>query len=98
MSIKEYNEILAFHPGYYIGEIIDEMEITQEEFAKRLEITPKALGELINGKTNLSKEIAKKLSTVLGMSIEVWLNLQTEFECKCRIIMKEKVYKVVKAL
>ena len=83
MNIKEYNEILAFHPGYYIGEIIDEMEITQEEFAKRLGTTPKTLSKLVNGKVRLSDEIAESLAIMLGTSIEMWLNLRTEFECKC---------------
>ena len=32
----EYNDKIAFHPGYYIKEIIDESGITQEDFAKRL--------------------------------------------------------------
>lgn len=31
----EYGDILAFHPGCYLKELIDDMEITQDEFAKR---------------------------------------------------------------
>lgn len=30
----EYGDILAFHPGCYLKELIDDMEITQDEFAK----------------------------------------------------------------
>ena len=29
----EYHDTIAFHPGYYIKEIIDESAMTQEEFA-----------------------------------------------------------------
>lgn len=32
----EYNDKIAFHPGYYIKEIIDESGITQEDFAKKI--------------------------------------------------------------
>ena len=37
----EYKDKIAFHPGYYIEEIIQDMNITQEDFAKRLQTTPK---------------------------------------------------------
>ena len=31
----EYNDRIAFHPGYYIKEIVEESGLTQEDFAKR---------------------------------------------------------------
>ena len=37
----EYNDKIAFHPGYYIKEIVDESGLTQEDFAKRLDTTLK---------------------------------------------------------
>ena len=30
-NTKEYKNEMAFHPGYYIAEIIEEMEISQAE-------------------------------------------------------------------
>ena len=30
----EYNDAIAFHPGYYVKEIVDESGLTQEDFAK----------------------------------------------------------------
>ena len=65
----EYNDRIAFHPGYYIKEIIDESGITQEDFAKRLDTTPKNLSVLISGKQKLSVDIAMKLSRMLGTRI-----------------------------
>ena len=35
-NITEYKDIVAFHPGYYIADIIEDMEISQAEFAARL--------------------------------------------------------------
>ena len=32
----EYKNVIAFHPGYYVKETIEEYGITQEDFAKRL--------------------------------------------------------------
>ena len=39
----EHNDTIAFHPGYYIKEIVEESRLTQEDFAKRLDTTPKIL-------------------------------------------------------
>ena len=76
----EYNDTIAFHPGYYIKEIINESGLTQEDFAKRLNTTAKNLSVIINGEQSLSVDIAMKLSKMLGTSINYWLNLQTAFD------------------
>ena len=76
----EYKDSLAFHPGYYIEEIVEEMGITQEDFAKRLGTTPKNLSLLIRGKQSLSVDMAMKLSKLLGTSMQYWLNLQNAYD------------------
>lgn len=35
-NVKEYKDIVAFHPGYYIADIIEDMQISQAEFAARM--------------------------------------------------------------
>ena len=81
-NVKEYKDIVAFHPGYYIADIIDDMEISQNEFATRMETTAKTLSKLINGQANISNDLAKKLSIMLGTSVEVWQNLQNTYDQK----------------
>lgn len=81
-NIINYSDIMAFHPGYYVAEIVEDMGITQDEFATRLGTTGKTLSKLISGQINLSNDLAKKLSAMLGSSVEFWLNLQTLFEEK----------------
>lgn len=81
-NMKKYNEKIAFHPGYYVKEIVDESGLTQEDFAKRLGTTPKNLSVLINGDQSLSIDMAAKLSRMLGTSIAFWLNLQKEYDEK----------------
>ncbi|OUN86221.1 HigA family addiction module antitoxin [[Collinsella] massiliensis] len=76
----EYKDRIAFHPGYYIKEIIEELGLSQDDFAKRLGTTPKTLSVIINGGQRLSPDIANKLSKMLGTSIEYWLNLQAIFD------------------
>lgn len=82
MNKLEYKEIAAFHPGYYIADIIDDMGISQDEFATRMGTTGKTVSKLVNGQCNLSDDLAQKLSTMLGTSIDVWLNLQSAYDQK----------------
>ncbi|MCF0117583.1 MAG: HigA family addiction module antidote protein [Bacilli bacterium] len=76
----EYNDKIAFHPGYYIKEYIEDNGMTQEEFAFRLGTTPKNLSLLIRGEQSISVDIASKIARLTGTSIKYWINLQTEFD------------------
>lgn len=75
-----YNNSIAFHPGYYIKELIDESGLTNEDFARLLDITPNNLSLLIKGEQKLSADIAMKLSEIIGTSINYWLNLQSTYD------------------
>lgn len=77
-----YKDLYAFHPGYYLSEIIEDMGITRVEFATRLGTTPKTLSLLLNGQIDLSNEIADKLSVMLGTDSDVWLKLQDTYTKK----------------
>lgn len=89
----EYNDKVAFHPGYYLKEIVDESGLTQEDFAKRLGTTPKNLSILLKGEQSLSIDIAAKLSRLLGTSIAYWLNLQQAYDEKLAEIQSEEELK-----
>ena len=89
-NIQEYNELMAFHPGYYVAEIIEDMDISQNEFATRLGTTAKTISKLVNGQTPITDNLANKLSSMLGTSIDLWLNLQKEYDEKVVAIEKEK--------
>jgi len=91
-NVKEYKDIVAFHPGYYIADIIDDMEISQNEFATRMGITAKTLSKLINGQANISNDLAKKLSVMLGTSVEVWQNLQNTYDQKLLEIQQVSLF------
>lgn len=81
-NITEYKDIVAFHPGYYIADIIEDMGISQAEFAARMGTTPKTLSQLLSGQANISNDLAKKLSVMMGTSAEVWQRLQNTYDLK----------------
>ena len=88
MNNKEYANIIAFHPGFYIEEIIEELEMTQEEFAKRLDVSAKTISKLINAQIPLSDILASKISIMLGISAETLINLQKTYDLKVLEIEK----------
>lgn len=80
MKKIEYQNLIAFHPGYYINAIINDSNISQNEFAKKIGTTKNVVYGLVHGKIPISYEIAKKLSDMLGTSVEVWINLQNTYD------------------
>ena len=97
-NVNEYKYIVAFHPGYYIADIIEEMGISQAEFATRIGTTAKTLDQLINGQANISNDLAKKLYVIMGTSADVWLNLQDTYNQKLIEIQQAKDFDAQKEL
>lgn len=85
-----YKDLFAFHPGYYIEELIEQSGLTQVDFAKRLDTTAKNLSLLVRGKQSLSVDMALKLSKMLGTSIQYWLNLQNAYDSVLAQIHSDK--------
>ena len=71
---------MAFHPGYYVGELMAAREMGVADFAVILKMPTERLCELVNGTRPLTVEDAAKLSLVLGTSVGYWLNLQVAFD------------------
>jgi len=80
---KEGNEIrtpVAFHPGEFLQEEVEERGLKKTEFAKQIGMLPGNLSELFKGKRNINARIAVRLEKVLGVSAEYWLGLQSAFD------------------
>lgn len=86
----EYKDLIAFHPGSYVEDIIDDLNITQNEFADRLETSSKTVSKIINGEESISKNIANKLAKLTGIDIKTWLNLQANYDAKVMEIENKK--------
>lgn len=88
--IKKYKDITAFHPGYYVEEAIQDMNISQSDFAKKLGVSERTLSLFINGQIDISYNLARRLSMVLGTSIKFWFNLQRIYNKKLLEIIRAK--------
>jgi len=79
MSLKKYDPP---HPGVLIQRTYIEpfAEITGNKIADRLGIARSTFNRLLNGVSNVSPEMAVRLSSVLGGSAESWLTLQESYD------------------
>ena len=89
MKIVEYKDLIAFHPGQYIGELIEDYQLTQKEFAEKLEVSPKTISELVNGEESISNDLAQKLEKLTNISMQTGLNLQASYDRKVAEVTQE---------
>jgi HTH-type transcriptional regulator / antitoxin HigA len=58
--------------GDYIAEWMDDEGINAAELARRLDVTPKHVSELLNGKASLSHGLSLALARVTGVPARLW--------------------------
>ncbi len=69
------------HPGLVVKDaLIDNTTLTVTEAAKRLGISRTALSRLLHGHAGISPEMALRLSLFFGNSVEMWVNLQAQYD------------------
>ena len=62
----------AVSPGDHIKEWLDDHGINAAELARRLDVTPKHVSELLSGKAPLSATVALGLERVTGIPARIW--------------------------
>lgn len=55
--------------------VIDKRGLKQNYVARKIGITPNYLGQILNGNRKLSADVAIKAAQVLGLPLDVFLNL-----------------------
>ena len=60
-------------PGDTILELLEERELSIEDFSKLIEETVSVTSNLLTGRGKVTPDLARKLSNVLGASTEFWL-------------------------
>lgn len=76
------NGLPAIHPGVFLEEILEDLNISQARFAKALHVSPMRISHLVNGSRPVSADMALRLGRALQQSPRYWLNLQADFDIK----------------
>ena len=68
------------HPGEFIREIyLEPLGISYRTVAAKLKVAPSTFNRLIKGQSNISSEMALRLSKTLGRTPESWLIMQNNY-------------------
>jgi antitoxin HigA-1 len=69
------------HPGELLRELwLEPLKLTITSVAERLNVSRKAISELVNEHTALSTDMAIRLELAFGKSAESWLAHQTTYD------------------
>ena len=81
------------HPGEFIRKIyITPHNISVRKVAESLGVSPSTLNRVLNCESNISPEMALRLSKALGRSPESWLAMQDQYNlwhAKKKVNLKE---------
>ena len=69
----------AIPPGEGVLEEIEYRGILRHQLAASLDLSVDAVEELISGKHAITPDIAARLEVILGISAQLWLNLEARY-------------------
>ena len=85
--------------GKYLKDYLEFNNISQSEFAMRMGITQKHMNEILNGKTNITLEMAGNIERLSGISSSFIINVENSRKIKEKILEEygtsENVKKVI---
>ena len=73
-------DIKRYHPGVHLKDALDTLGMRAAEFSLRTGISERSLSALLNGKNDVTFEIAQKLSSFFGDTVNFWMNLQHDYD------------------
>lgn len=70
------------HPGKFLAETLNELGISQAQFARATGVSPMRVSHVVNGTRPVTAELALLFGRALGQSPQYWLNLQATYDLK----------------
>lgn len=80
------NEFVYF--GMYLKDYLEESHISQSEFANKLGITQKHMNEMLNGKANITLEMAANIERLTGISVSFIITIENDRKMKEELLKK----------
>jgi addiction module HigA family antidote len=72
--------IASVHPGEYIRELLEELELSQYRLAQDIGVAPMRISHVVRGQRPVTAELALRLGRYFGQSPRYWLNLQSRYD------------------
>ena len=79
---SERNGLPAIHPGEFLREALEELKVSQAEFARALGVSKMRISHIMRGTRPVTAEIALLLGKALDQTPDYWMNLQMDYDLK----------------
>jgi HTH-type transcriptional regulator/antitoxin HigA len=76
---EEIHSDLAIPPGEFLAEVLEDLNMSQADLARRMGRPAQAINEIIRGTKALTPETALQLEQVVGVPAHIWLGLEAEY-------------------
>lgn len=76
------NGLPPIHPGEFLREALEELDISQAHFARAIGVSPMRISHVIKGSRPVTAELALLFGRAFGQAPQYWLNLQATFDLK----------------
>lgn len=74
-------KIAPVHPGEILfEEFLKPLGVSQYRLAKDINVPPRRINEIVQGKRSISADTALRLARYFGLSERFWLNLQSRYD------------------
>ncbi len=76
------NGLAAIHPGEFLKEALDELGLTQAQFARAIGVSAMRISHVVNGTRPVTAELALLFGRAFKQTPQYWLNLQSAYDLK----------------
>jgi addiction module HigA family antidote len=81
MSVKSVKKVPPVHPGeVLLEEFLTPMGISQYRLARDMNVPPRRINEIVQGKRSITADTALRLARYFGTSERFWFNLQARYD------------------
>lgn len=69
------------HPGAVLRDLyMKDLGVSPAKLAASIKVSPATVSRLLSGRSNVSVDMAQRLSAALGTTPDLWVNMQTQYD------------------
>lgn len=86
------------HPGKVLAGMLEDINISQTELARRIKVSRRTVSLIINGHQPITTDIAIRLGKFCGNGPDIWLNLQRQVDLWDQTQKHKRLYESIKPI
>ena len=75
-----YTPDFVVPPGETLTEVLEELNMSQADLARRIGLTTKHVNQIVSGRVRISTEVALRLERATGVPARIWSNLESRYQ------------------